>query len=69
MKDKSDLSLLQFRVQQIQEAVDWLQMQLDSVNLEVNRTVSALVEERDSLRWRVDPFSNDATSLADSDDI
>jgi hypothetical protein len=62
-----DLDCLLMQAQNLQRVARQLQEQADYLESEVRLTISTLIEERNILRWRVDPYSIDAGSLADID--
>lgn len=61
-----EVRLLSLRVQQLQEITQWIQQQVDFLEAEVKLRLRLVVEERSELLSRVDPYSNDGKSIADS---
>ncbi len=64
---ESDLDCLLMQAQNLQKVARQLQEQTDCLESEVRLRIETLIEERSILRWRVDPYSLDAGSLADVD--
>ncbi|KGF72643.1 hypothetical protein DO97_06850 [Neosynechococcus sphagnicola sy1] len=64
---ENDFVSLLLKAQRLQKVAQKLQEQSDSLEAEVRLKIEALLSERNELRWRVDPFSANANSLADVD--
>lgn len=63
----NDFISLLLRAQKLQKVAQEIQEQADSLEAEVRLKIRGLLSERNELRWRVDPFSENADSLADKD--
>lgn len=63
----NDFISLRLRAQKLQKVAQEIQEQADSLEAEVRLKIRGLLSERNELRWRVDPFSENADSLADKD--
>jgi hypothetical protein len=65
--DENDFISLLSKAQKLQKVAQEIQEQADSLETEVRIKIGTLLLERNELRWRVDPFSSNADSLADAD--
>jgi hypothetical protein len=64
---ENDFISLLSKAQKLQKVAQEIQEQADSLETEVRLKIGTLLSERNELRWRVDPFSENVDSLADAD--
>jgi hypothetical protein len=64
---ENDFNYLLSKAQKLQKIAQEIQEQAECLEADVRLQMGALLSERNELRWRVDPFSANADSLADAD--
>jgi hypothetical protein len=60
-----DLNLVYLRLGQIYKEIDTCKSQVEDIEAEIRLRFEPVLEERDLLRNRVDPYSWESSSLAD----
>ncbi|MGA1341260.1 MAG: hypothetical protein ACO30S_07385 [Flavobacteriaceae bacterium] len=62
---QENLQALQQEISHLEELMEDIQERLAVLSSEVRLGMQSLMDERNQLRWRVDPYSSDTESLAD----
>lgn len=64
-----ELQLFYKELKQIKKTINCCESRVDSLESEIRLKLEPVLEERDFLRNRIDPYSPDCNSLADWDEI